>query len=92
VEVGAALIGFSTSISGLRQSVEHMVGELVVVSPSALMCCTVAACSLPGLTTVVSLNIATVAIEDEVVAAPVIVVDDEGVGEAMDATGEVGSP
>jgi len=91
VEVSAALIGFITTMSGLRQSVEHIVGELVVVSPSTLMCCTMA-CSLPGLTTVGSLNVVVVAVEDEVVAAAMVVVDGEGVTEVLDAAREVGSP
>lgn len=89
VEVDASLIRFSTSMSGLRQSIEHMVGELVVVAPVALICCTVA-CSQPVLMTVLSPNVVVVAVEDEVVAAAVVVVDGEGVGEASDDAGEVG--
>lgn len=41
---------------------------------------------------VVSLNVVAVAVEDELVAAAVVMVDGEGVGEAWDAAGEVGSP
>jgi len=89
VEVDASLIRFSTSMSGLRQSIEHMVGELVVVAPVALICCTVA-CSQPVLMTMLSPNVVVVAVEDEVVAAAVVVVDGEGVGEASDDAGEVG--
>jgi len=59
---------------------------LSVVSPSMLMSCT-KSCSLLGLTMVVSLNIAAVAVKDNVVAAVVVVVD-----EALVAASKVGSP